>query len=298
MRIGFIGLGRMGAPMARNLLRAGHSLAVHDVRRDAAEPHLAAGARWADSPADAAHDAELVFTCLPTPADVEAAVLGEQGIAAGAATGSVVADLSSNAPRVVRRLYAALDERGIAFLDAPVSGGVGGAERGTLQVMVGGDASAFERVRPALAAIGDKLTRTGDVGSATVTKLVHNMVYIGTRQLLAEGLTLGVKAGVAPRVLLDAMKGSAFGQGLLLDHFLPETIFKGRFEPVRFALRLAKKDVGLLTELAREHGVPTAMADLTERALDEAMARGWGDRDYAVPFLLQEERAGVEVRET
>ena len=182
------------------------------------------------------------------------------------------------------------------MLDAPVSGGVTGAERGTLQVMVGGDLEVFERIRPVLAAIGDKISYTGTIGSATITKLVHNLVFICTRTILAESLTLGVKAGVRPEVLLAALKGGAFGQGLLLDHFLPEMVFKGRFEPVRFALKLARKDVGLATALARELGVPMAAAAITEQSLDEAIARGWGDRDYATPFLLQEERAGVRVR--
>lgn len=296
MRIGFIGLGRMGASIALNLVRAGHSLAVHDALRDAANRHLELGARWAASPAEAARDAEIVFTCLPGPAEVEAVALGASGIGEGAASGTVYVDLSSGSPTGIRRIHDVLAEKGIAVLDAPVSGGVTGAERGTLQVMVGGDEKVFERIRPVLAAIGDKITYTGAIGSATVTKLVHNLVFICTRTVLAEGLTLGVKAGVRPEVLLAALKGGAFGQGLLLDHFLPEMVFKGRFEPVRFALKLARKDVSLATGLAEEFDVPMAVAALTEQSLDEAMARGWGERDYATPFLLQEERAGVRVR--
>ena len=296
MRIGFIGLGRMGAPIALNLLRAGHALVVHDARREAADAHLAAGATWAAAPGLAARDVDIVFTCLPGPAEVEAVALGAGGIVEAAARGTVYLDLSSGSPTGIRRIHAALAERGIAVLDAPVSGGVTGAERGTLQVMVGGDLEVFERIRPLLAAIGDKITYTGAIGTATITKLVHNLVFICTRTILAEGLTLGVKAGVQPQVLLAALKGGAFGQGLLLDHFLPEMVFKGRFDPVRFALKLARKDVGLATALAREFGVPMAAAAVTEQSLDEAMARGWGDRDYATPFLLQEERAGVQVR--
>ena len=296
MRIGFIGLGRMGASIALNLIKAGHELVVHDARREAAVVHLERGARWAESPRLASQGAELVFTCLPGPAEVEAIALGENGIVDGAAPGTVYADLSSGSPSMIRRIHGVFEAKGLAVLDAPVSGGVTGAERGTLQVMVGGDEAIFVRIRPVLAAIGDKVSYTGAIGSATITKLVHNLIYIGTRALIAEGFTLGVKAGVKPEVLLDAMKGGAFGQGLLLTHFLPEMVFKGRFDPVRFALRLARKDVGLATELAREFDVPMAMAALTEQTLDEAMARGWGDRDYGTPFLLQEERAGVQVR--
>lgn len=296
MRIGFIGLGRMGSSIALNLIRAGHALAVHDVRQLAADAHLRLGARWAESPRQAARDAELVFTCLPGPPEVEATVLGADGIADGAEPGTVYVDLSSGSPSMIRRLHETLAGKGVAVLDAPVSGGVTGAERGTLQVMVGGDEAVFARIRPVLGAIGDKVSYTGAIGSATITKLVHNLIFICTRTILAEGFTLGVKAGVSPEVLLDAMKGGAFGQGLLLNHFLPEMVFKGRFEPVRFALRLARKDVGLATELAREYEVPMAMAALTEQTLEEAMARGWSERDYATPFLIQEERAGVQVR--
>ena len=296
MRIGFIGLGRMGASIALNLIKAGHALAVHDARRDAAALHLEHGARWAESPRLASQDAELVFTCLPGPAEVEAIALGDDGIVIGAAPGAMYADLSSGSPSMIRRIHGVFEAKGLAVLDAPVSGGVAGAERGTLQVMVGGDEAIFVRIRPVLAAIGDKVSYTGAIGSATITKLVHNLIYIGTRTIIAEGFTLGVKAGVKPEVLLDAMKGGAFGQGLLLTHFLPEMVFKGRFDPVRFALRLARKDVGLATDMAREFDVPMAIAALTEQTLDEAMARGWGDRDYATAFLLQEERAGVQVR--
>lgn len=286
----------MGTSIALNLVKAGHALTVHDVRREAADPHLEHGAQWAASPRLAAQDAELVFTCLPGPAEVEAIALGDEGIGAGAGLGTVYVDLSSGSPSMIRRIHRVLAGKGIAVMDAPVSGGVTGAERGTLQVMVGGDEALFTRIRPVLCTIGDKVSYTGAIGSATITKLVHNLIFICTRTILAEGFTLGVKAGVRPEVLLDAMKGGAFGQGLLLDHFLPEMVFKGRFDPVRFALRLARKDVGLATDLAREYDVPMAMAALTEQTLDEAMARGWGDRDYATPSLLQEERAGVQVR--
>lgn len=269
----------MGTSIALNLVKAGHALTVHDVRREAADPHLEHGAQWAASPRLAAQDAELVFTCLPGPAEVEAIALGDEGIGAGLGTAYV--DLSSGSPSMIRRIHRVLAGKGIAVMDAPVSGG---------------DEALFTRIRPVLGTIGDKVSYTGAIGSATITKLVHILIFICTRTILAEGFTLGVKAGVRPEVLLDAMKGGAFGQGLLLDHFLPEMVFKGRFDPVRFALRLARKDVGLATDLAREYDVPMAMAALTEQTLDEAMARGWGDRDYATLFLLQEERAGVQVR--
>jgi 3-hydroxyisobutyrate dehydrogenase len=197
----------------------------------------------------------------------------------------------------MRRIHAEFAERGVPVLDAPVSGGVVGAQRGTLQIMVGGDETVFEAVKSALGAMG-KVGYMGGIGCGTIAKLVHNMMGIATRAIAAEAFTLGVKAGVTPEALLEAVKGGAFGQGLLLTQVLPDIVFKGDFDTVRFALRLARKDMGLATALAREYDVPMPMAAIAEQLLVEAMARGWGDRDFSAPFLLQEERAGVEVRAT
>lgn len=296
MQIAFIGLGRMGGPIARRLIAAGHALAVHDVREEAARTQVEMGARYAATPAAACEGADLVLTCLPGPPEVEAAVFGTNGILGGCRPGTVYADLSSNSVSLARRIHAAFAERGCPMLDAPVSGGVTGAQKGTLQIMVGGDAAVFERIQPVLLAFGSQASRMGGAGCGTVAKLAHNLAYIATRSVLAECFTLGVKGGVEPEALLEAMRGSAFGQGLMLSHFLPEMVFKGSFEPVRFAMRLAHKDVTLATGLARELNVPMAMGALTEQLLAEAMARGWGDRDYGTAFLLQEERAGVQVR--
>ncbi len=298
MRIGFIGLGNMGGPMALNLIKAGHTLIVHDVRREAAAPHLAGGATWADSPTAAARDAELILTSLPGPKEVEAVALGPDGLIHGAVAGTVYADLSTGSPTVMRRLHAAFKAKGVHVLDAPVSGGVWGAQRGTLQVMVGGDEPIFNEVKGVLQGVGDKVGYMGPIGSGTIAKLVHNMISITVRQLVAEGFTLGVKAGVKPEALLEAIRGASFGQGLLLSQMIPNVVFKNEFDTVRFALKLAKKDVGLATDLAREYEVPMPMATLGEQILIEALARGWGDRDSTSPWLLQEEAAGVQVRAT
>ncbi len=296
MRIGFIGLGRMGGPMALNLMKAGHTLLVHDTRREAPGPQLARGAEWAESPAVAAQSAELILTSLPGPAEVEAVALGTDGILHGAGRGAIYADLSTSSPTLIRRIHARFEEQGIHVLDAPVSGGVRGAERGTLQVMVGGDEALFRQLKPVLEAIGDKVGYMGEIGSGTIAKLVHNMIGICARMVVAEAFTLGVKAGVRPEALLEAVKGGSFGQGLLLTQVLPEIVFKGDFDTIRFALRLARKDLGLATELAREYDVPMAMAALAEQTMVEAIARGLGDKDFSAPWLLQEERAGVQVR--
>ena len=296
MRIGFIGLGNMGGLMALNLMKAGHTLVVHDVRREAATRHLERGAKWAENPRIAAREAELILTSLPGPAEVEVVALGTDGVLHGASKGAIYADLSTSSPSLIRRIHAVFKEKGIHVLDAPVSGGVIGAERGTLQVMVGGDEELFRRLKPVLEVVGDKVGYMGGIGCGTIAKLVHNLIGICTRMVVAEGFTLGVKAGVRPEALLEAVKGGAFGQGLLLTQVLPEIVFKGDFDTVRFALRLARKDLALATELAREYNVPMATAALAEQTLIEAMARGWGDKDFAAPFMLQEERAGVKVR--
>lgn len=296
MRIGFIGLGRMGNSIARHLQAAGHTLRVYDVRREAASAHLERGAQWADTPRALAAASELVFTCVPGPAEVEATVLGPDGVLEGLQPGSVYVDLSSSSPTLIRTIADRMRAQSCLALDAPISGGVTGAEKGTLQVMVGGDEATYERIRPVLLAFGNRISHMGEVGSGTVAKLVHNLIYIATRNVLAEGFTLGVKAGVRPEALLEAVQGSAFGQGLLLSHYLPEMVFKGSFEPVRFAMKLARKDVALATSLGREVDVPMPFAALTEQMLVEAVARGWGDQDYGKTFLLQEEKAGVEVR--
>ena len=296
MRIGFIWLGNMGGPMALNLIKAGHTLVVYDVRRESAKPHLDAGATWADGPKDVARAGELILTSLPGPTEVEAVALGPNGILEGAQPGSIYADLSTNSPTVMRRIHAAFKAKGVHVLDSPVSGGVVGAKRGSLQVMIGGEEGVYNEVRGVLAAIGNNVGYMGTIGSGTIAKLVHNMISILSRSLIAEGFTLGVKAGVKPEALLEAIRGASYGQGLILSHMIPDVVFKGEFDTVRFALKLARKDVGLATALAREYDVPMPMAAVGEQILIEAMARGWGDRDSTSPWELQEEAARVTVR--
>ena len=298
MRIGFIGLGNMGGPMALNLIKAGNTVVVHDIARDAAAPHLAAGASWAPSPRATAEGAELILTSLPGPREVDVVALGENGILHGAARGSVYADLSTGSPVAIRKIFQTFRERGVHVLDAPVSGAVLGAQNGTLQLMVGGEREVFERIKPVLGAVGSNVNYMGEIGCGTIAKLVHNLIIIGSRMIVAEGFTLGIKAGVEPEAILQALRGGSFGKQLLLSHVLPEIVFKGDFDNVRFALKLARKDLGLATELARQFDVPMAMAALAEQSMMEAMVRGMGDKDATAPFILQEERAGVPIRAT
>jgi 3-hydroxyisobutyrate dehydrogenase len=297
MQIGFIGLGNMGGPMALNLIKAGHALVVHDVRAEAAKPHLDKGAKWAASPRETAQSAELILTSLPAPPDVDRVARGPDGIVHGAAKGTIYADLSTSSPTLIRTIHADFKAKGIHVLDAPVSGGVTGAQRGTVQVMVGGDRAIYERVKDVLAAIG-KPGYMGEIGCGTIAKLVHNMISLCARAVVAEAFTLGVKAGVKPEALLEAVSGGSFGQGNLLKQVMPDVVFKGDFDTVRFALKLARKDLGLATELAREYNVPMAIAALVEQDMITAIGRGWGGKDSPSPFMLQEERAGVKVRTT
>lgn len=295
MKVGFIGLGTMGRHMAANLQAAGYELVVTEVRREAAAPHLAAGAVWADTPAQVAAAAEVVFTSLPGPAEMEAVALGDAGLIHGLRPGTAYFDLSTNAPSLVRRVHTVLAERGVPMLDAPVSGGPSGAESRQLALWVGGDEAVFNQFRPVLDAIGDQPYYVGPIGAGSVAKLVHNCAGYAIQTALAEVFTMGVKAGVEPLALFKAVRQGALGRRRTFDR-LAERFLPGTYDPPSFALRLAHKDVSLATAVGREHHVPMRLATLTLEELTEALNRGWGERDSRVSMLLQEERAGVEIR--
>ncbi|MCC6179645.1 MAG: NAD(P)-dependent oxidoreductase [Chloroflexi bacterium] len=296
MRVAFIGLGTMGSRMVANLQEHGHDLIVNDVRREAAGPALEQGAVWADSPRAAARDAELVLSSLPGPREVAAVVLGDDGILSGIGTDAVYADLSTSSVSLARQIYADFKARGICALDAPVSGGPMGAQDGSLIVMVGGDESAFQRALPAFKAIGSNIQYCGQAGNGAVAKLCHNMIGLASSHVLAEGFTLAVKAGLDPAKFLDVLLGGAYGRQMGLRHGIPEVIFKGDFDTPRFAFALARKDIGLATDLGREMNVPMPLANLAEQNMIEGMNRGWDRRDSSAAFQLQEERADVTVR--
>ena len=294
MKIGFVGAGNMGNPMAANLIKAGHQLTVHDLRRESATNLLEMGAHWADTPREAAQGSQVVFTSLPGPRDVEAVALGEQSILEGSARGSVYVDLSTNSATVIRRIHQAFQEKGITVLDAPVSGGVWGAERATLTVMVGGDEKTFNGIKSALEAIGSNVIYCGAIGSGMVCKVCNNLVSMGMAVLLSETLTLGMKAGVDLAVLADVIGKSSGSSRRLTDTF-PRYLFKGNFQP-GFALALAAKDVRLATDLGRELGVPMELSNLVDQRYVEALGRGWGPQASDIIATLQEEKAGVQLR--
>jgi 3-hydroxyisobutyrate dehydrogenase len=292
--IGFIGLGTMGAHMAANLQERGYRLIVHDLRKEAAAAHLASGAQWASTPHAVAVEADVVFTSLPEPADVEEVALGPQGLLGGMQRGSAFFDLSTNSPALVKRLHAAFAEKGVHMLDAPVSGGPVGARTRKLAIWVGGEQRVFEEHKRVLDAMGDQPRYIGPIGAATIAKLVHNMSGYAIVCALAETFSLGVKAGVEPLALWEAVRQGAAGRRLtfdaLVDQFLP-----GTYDPPAFALRLAHKDVSLANALGRELGVPMRMCNLALAEMTEAMNRGWSGRDSRAVMLLSQERAGVNI---
>ena len=294
--VGFIGLGNMGGGMAGNIQKAGYPMVVFDVREEATRPFLEAGARLGNSPADVASRSDVTLTSLPGPREVESVAVGAEGILEGINPGGIYIDLSTSRPTLIRELEVKFRAKGIHVLDAPVSGGKSGAQSRNLAVMVGGEREIFDRVKPLLDAFGDKVFYAGEIGAGSVAKLVHNMIGHGVRQAIAEGLTLGVKAGVDPEPLWECVRRGSLGRMNVLHEGVVRTLFRGEYEPPSFALELARKDIGLATDLGREFNVPMPVANLAEQIAIEAMNRGWGGMDSSVTIRLQEETSGVEVR--
>ena len=293
MKVGFIGIGTMGASMALNVRAKGYEVVVHDVREAAAGPHLKAGCKWANSAREAAEVADVVFTSLPGPKDVQAVA---EELLAGMRKGTAWFDLSTNSPTVVRRIAERFAAKGIAMLDSPVSGGPSGAKSGKLALYVSGDKAAFDKHKAVLDAVGDQVIYVGPVGAGTIAKLVHNCAGYSILAALAEVMTMGVKAGVEPLALWAAIRQGAFGRRRSFDR-LAEQFLIGKFDPPAFALELAHKDVTLATEVGREFRVPMKLANTVLQEMTEAMNReGWAKRDSRIFMLLQEERAGVDIK--
>ncbi|HEY7065484.1 MAG TPA: NAD(P)-dependent oxidoreductase [Chloroflexota bacterium] len=295
--VGFIGLGKMGGPVAGHIQRAGYRLRIYDVRAEAAAPFVAAGAETAASPAEVAAGADVIFTALPTPLDVEAVALGPQGVIEGVRPDAVFVDISTSHPDLIRALEPRFRGRDAWVLDAPVSAGQPGAAPGIHEVLVGGPPAVVERVRPIFAAYGDQIIYTGPLGSASTCKLIHQLIGAGVAQAIAEGLSLGVKAGLDVRVVWDAVRRGLIGRMQVLHEQVPRSVFPGTYEPATFSLTLLRKDVGLATALGRQLEVPLPVTNLVEQFLVEALGHGWGNgAGYAIPCRLQEERAGVDLR--
>jgi len=295
MKIGFVGVGNIGAPIAGRLLEAGHALVVHDIRREAANALIGAGAAWSDTPAALAAECEVVATCLPGPAEMEQVCLGPDGLVGYLEPGALYIDHTTNAPELVRRVHAILADQGVAMLDAPVSGGMEGAATRDLLVMAGGDPAAFEHARPLLDAVAKRVIYTGGIGTGSIAKIMHNSASFTLDLVMAECWTVGIKAGIDAATIVNVFNEAALGHMMSLKVRLPATWLRGNFDP-RFSLALARKDLGLALELARATDTPMRLAALCEAEMIEAVARGWADRDASIFLTLQEERANVQVR--
>ncbi len=293
MNVGFIGIGQMGKHMSNRILDAGYDLSVHDLRKEAANHLLEKGAKWCETPKGIAESCRIVISSLPTPQDVEHVVYGENGLNSGWKDGDIYVDMSTNSPSTIRRIAGDAKGKGVAVLDAPVSGGIGGAEMGTLTIMVGGDLASLEEVRKILETMGQKVVPVGEVGCGNVAKLVNNMIALTCSSICAEGFVLGVKAGINPQSLWDIITAST-GNNWALQQY-PRGVLKGDFTPL-FRLSLGRKDVRLAIELGRDYSVPLPLGTVVEQKLIEAEAAGYGDKHVDAVILRLEELTGVKVR--
>ncbi|GBD16014.1 2-hydroxy-3-oxopropionate reductase [bacterium HR26] len=293
MRVGVIGLGKMGKPMTRNLLKAGFTVVVHNRSRGPVDELAREGAVAAWSPAEVAQQADVVVTSLPTPASVEEVYLGENGLIGAARPGQVLIDTSTVSPGLSRRLYAAAKERAAGFLDAPVSGGPAGAESATLTIMVGGDAEVVEQAMPVFQALGKNIHHVGPSGAGSVVKLVNQLLVAINMAGVAEAIVFGVKAGADPQVLLDVIKTS-FGGSRMLERALP-LVMERQFQPGT-PVNLILKDLGLIHEVGKELDTRLLLGALAQEVFKEARAAGFGDEDMVALFKPVERLAGVEVR--
>jgi 2-hydroxy-3-oxopropionate reductase len=292
-KIAFIGLGIMGQPMARNLLKAGHRLVVYDLTSASVEKLVAAGAARAGSAQDAAARSDLILTMLPDGPDVEKAILGPGGVLEGARRGAYVVDMSSISPMVSQKAGAACERKGVEFLDAPVSGGEPKAIDGTLAIMVGGNADAFEHVRPVLEAMGSSVTLTGPVGAGNVTKLANQIIVALNIAAMSEALVLGTKAGVDPELIYNAIRGGLAGSNVLEAKAL--RVMDNNFEP-GFKIDLHVKDLANALETARQVGVPLFLTAQVMEILKSLQIEGKGQKDHSGILLFYEKMAQIQVR--
>jgi 2-hydroxy-3-oxopropionate reductase len=291
-KIGFIGLGIMGRPMARNLLKAGHKLVVYDLFPASIQELVAAGAVAAVSAKEAAQRSDVIITMLPDGPDVEKAVLAKGGVLEGTRPGSVIVDMSSISPLVSQRVGKACVERGVDFLDAPVSGGEVKAIDGTLAIMVGGEKDVFEKVEAILKAMGSTVTLTGPMGSGNVTKLANQIIVACNIAAMGEALVLATRAGLDPEVVLNAIKGGLAGSTVL--NLKAPMVIKRDFKP-GFRIRLHQKDLRNALMAAEEMKVPLPLTSLVQGMIVSLMNEGKGDSDHSAIVMELERMAGVEI---
>ena len=292
MNLGFIGLGLMGKPMAGHLLKAGFPLTVHNRSLGAVADLVAAGAREAHSAKEVAANSDIVFTCLPDSPDVEQVVLGPNGVLEGARSGLIVVDHSTIMPATARKLAETLAASGIQFLDAPVSGGQLGAQNGTLTIMVGGDAAALERARPAMQAYGKAITHIGASGAGQVAKCCNQIMVAAQMSAMAELLIFARKADVDPRKVVEAIRGGA-AQCWTLDNKL-ERLFAGNRQP-GFKAHMQAKDLHIIMDSARELDMPLPATQVNTGLYDKMLQMKMGDLDNSALVAVIEKMAGKEL---
>jgi 2-hydroxy-3-oxopropionate reductase len=291
-QIGFIGLGIMGKPMSRNLMKAGHTLVVYDVVAALADAVTADGAARGTSCRDVAGRSEVVITMLPDGPEVEQAILGKDGVLEGAKAGTIVVDMSSISPMVSQKVAAACTQKGVEFLDAPVSGGEPKAIDGTLAIMVGGKQEVFDKVAPILQKMGSSVTLTGAVGAGNVTKLANQIMVACNIAAMSEALVLATKCGLDPEVVFNAVKGGLAGS-TVLNAKAPMVIGRN-FKP-GFRIRLHQKDLRNALLAAESTKCALPLTSLVQQMLIALMNQGHGDLDHSAIALFIESLAGIEV---
>jgi len=292
-KIGFIGLGIMGKPMAQNLIKAGYELTVYDTVAERMNDLIKAGARQGTSSKDVASKSEIVITMLPNSPHVREAVLGPNGVLEGAKRGTILIDMSSIAPLASREIAAKAQEQGVAMLDAPVSGGEPKAIAGTLAIMVGGPEETFEQVRDILARMGSYVTRVGDIGSGNIAKLANQIIVALNIAAMSEAMVLATKAGVDPEKVFQAIRGGLAGSAVL-DAKMPLAL-QGNFKP-GFRIELHIKDIANALDTAHELGVPVPLSGVVMEILQALKADGKAANDHGGIIQFYEQLAKVQVR--
>ena len=291
MKVAFIGLGTMGAAMALNILNAGHELTVHNRTREKEAELAIAGADRAASPKEAATGAEVIIICVSDTPDVETVILGANGVIHGAQPGAVVVDMSTISPTVTRRIAEVLGNKGIRMIDAPVSGGSEGAQKGTLSIMMGGESDDVKRVEPVLQAMGKTITHLGPIGAGQLTKAINQIIVAGTYWSVAEGMTLGVKAGLDMKKVVQAVGGGAAGSWGLTSR--SANMIKNEY-PLGFRVKLHQKDLNIALEVARELGVTLPVTAYVQQVESGLIARGYGDEDVSAMARSIREQSGLD----
>jgi 2-hydroxy-3-oxopropionate reductase len=292
-QIGFVGLGIMGKPMAKNLLKAGYSLTVYDVRAEPVEELVTDGASMASSSREVSQVTDTIITMLPDSADSERAILGENGVLEGAKAGSIIIDMSSIAPLVSQKIAAEAAGKSVEMLDAPVSGGEPGAIAGTLAIMVGGKQEIFDQCLPILNSVGRSVVRVGDVGAGNFVKLANQIIVAANIEAVGEAFALAQKAGIDPELVFQAIRGGLAGSAVM--EAKAPMIMDRNFNP-GFRIRLHQKDLHNALLTGKDLGVPLPVTGLVQQMLGALMNQGKGDNDHSAIVNFIEDMAGVEIK--